>query len=115
MNRHGREGHLPRFTVPFPTHTVGAALVVAAAAAGLSACGSSSSNVSTTVPTSHTLNLAFLQDPGQPPDPAVYCAGQGLILQDNIYDGLVQYAPNTADRNIVPDLATSWTVSDLRK
>jgi peptide/nickel transport system substrate-binding protein len=87
------------------------ALIVAAAAAGLSACGSSSSNASTTVPTSHTLNLSFLQDPGQPPDPAVYYAGQGLILQDNVYDGLVQYAPNTPDRKIVPDLATSWTVS----
>jgi peptide/nickel transport system substrate-binding protein len=59
----------------------------------------------------HTLNLSFLQDSGQPPDPAVYYAGQGLILQDNMYDGLLQYAPGTADRKIVPDLATSWTAS----
>lgn len=96
-------------------------------ASGLAACGSSghattaaggSSTASTggtqasvSVPTSHTLTLSFLQDPGQPPDPAVYYAGQGLLLQDNLYDGLVQYAPNTASRQIIPDLAASWTVS----
>jgi peptide/nickel transport system substrate-binding protein len=34
-----------------------------------------------------------------------------LLLQDNIYEGLVQYAAGTPDRKIVPDLATSWTVS----
>jgi len=82
--------------------------------AGCSSSSSSSSpgsSVPTSVPTSHTLTLSFLEDPGQPPDPAVYYAGQGLLLQDNIYDGLVQYAPGTAQRKIVPDLATSWTVS----
>jgi peptide/nickel transport system substrate-binding protein len=52
-----------------------------------------------------------LQDPGQPPDPAVYYAGQGIILQDNMYDGLVQYAGGKAARQIIPDLATTWTVS----
>jgi peptide/nickel transport system substrate-binding protein len=62
-------------------------------------------------PARKSLNLAFLQDPGQPPDPAVYYAGQGLLLQDNIYDGLVQYAAGTPDRQIAPALATSWTVS----
>ncbi|HUA95407.1 MAG TPA: ABC transporter substrate-binding protein, partial [Acidimicrobiales bacterium] len=79
----------------------------------LCACGSSAPGTAATssVPKSHTLTLSFLQDPGQPPDPAVYYAGQGLILQDNIYDGLVQYAPGTAQRVIEPDLATSWTVS----
>jgi peptide/nickel transport system substrate-binding protein len=81
------------------------ALVMAACGGG----GGSSS--STTAPTRHELNLSFLQDPGQPPDPAVYYAGQGLILQDNMYDGLVQYAAGTAQRQIVPDLALSWTNS----
>lgn len=66
-------------------------------------------------PTSHTLNLSFLQDPGQPPDPAVYYASEGLILEDNVYDGLVQYAPDTPKRKIIPDLATSWTVSSNYK
>ena len=83
---------------------------------GLAACSSgggksAASGPTTTAPASHTLTLSFLQDPGQPPDPAVYYAGQGLILQDNMYDGLVQYEPGTAQRKIIPDLATSWTVS----
>jgi peptide/nickel transport system substrate-binding protein len=73
---------------------------------GLASPGGASS-----FPTSHTLNLSFLQDPGQPPDPAVYYASEGLVLEDNVYDGLVQYAPDTAKRDIVPDLALSWTVS----
>jgi peptide/nickel transport system substrate-binding protein len=96
----------------------------AVAALGLAACsssgksGSSSSASSSSAapaagsfPTSHTLTLSFLQDPGQPPDPAVYYAGQGLLLQDNIYDGLLQYAPGMRQREIIADLATSWTVS----
>ena len=31
----------------------------------------------------------FLQDPGQPPDPDIYYAGQGLILTTNTYEGLL--------------------------
>ncbi|HWE65636.1 MAG TPA: ABC transporter substrate-binding protein [Acidimicrobiales bacterium] len=63
------------------------------------------------VPTSHTLNLSFLQDPGQPPDPDVYYAGQGLLLTRNLYQGLLQYKADTPKRVLVPELATSWTVS----
>jgi peptide/nickel transport system substrate-binding protein len=80
-----------------------------AAATGVAATPAASS--ASPVQMSQTLNLSFLQDPGQPPDPAVYYAGQGLLLQDNIYQGLVQYEPGTAQRLISPDLATSWTVS----
>jgi peptide/nickel transport system substrate-binding protein len=62
-------------------------------------------------PTSHTLNLSFLQDPGQPPDPDVYYAGEGLLLTRNIYQGLLQYKTGTAQRVLEPELATSWSVS----
>jgi peptide/nickel transport system substrate-binding protein len=62
-------------------------------------------------PTSHTLNLSFLQDPGQPPDPDVYYAGEGLLLTRNMYQGLLQYKADTPKRVLEPDLATSWTVS----
>lgn len=99
-----------------------ASLATIAAAGGLAACGSSGSKStsksttgSTTVPsvypTSHVLNLSFLEDPGQPPDPDVYYAGEGLLLTRNMYEGLVQYQPGTADRKIIPSLATSWTIS----
>jgi peptide/nickel transport system substrate-binding protein len=62
-------------------------------------------------PTSHTLNLSFLQDPGQPPDPDVYYAGEGLLLTRNLYQGLLQYKSDTASRVLIPELATSWSVS----
>lgn len=93
---------------------------VAFAGLSLAGCGSSTKNGATSAgggggggsaPTSHSLTLSFLQDPGQPPDPAVYYAGEGIILQDNMYDGLVQYAGGTAARKVLPALATSWTVS----
>jgi peptide/nickel transport system substrate-binding protein len=83
------------------------------AAVVLAACGSSGgSSSSTSVPTGHTLQLSFLQDPGQPPDPDVYYAGEGLLLTRNLYEGLVKYQSGTASRVIVPSLATSWTVSN---
>ena len=62
-------------------------------------------------PTSHTLTLSFLQDPGQPPDPDVYYAGSGLLLTRNMYQGLLTYKAGTAARVLEPELATSWTVS----
>ena len=87
--------------------------VVALVAVLLAACGSSgSSATSSTFPTSHTLQLSFLQDPGQPPDPDVYYAGEGLLLTRNLYEGLVKYQSGTASRVIVPSLATSWTMSN---
>jgi peptide/nickel transport system substrate-binding protein len=98
------------------------AVTLAVASFGLAACGSSGSKpvahatggttpVPSVYPTSHTLNLSFLEDPGQPPDPDVYYAGEGLLLTRNMYEGLVQYQPGTADRTVIPSLATSWTIS----
>jgi peptide/nickel transport system substrate-binding protein len=78
----------------------GAGLVASAPAGAASA-----------VPTSHTLHLSFLQDPGQPPDPDVYYAGTGLLLTRNLYEGLVKYEPGTAKRKVIPSLATSYTIS----
>jgi peptide/nickel transport system substrate-binding protein len=103
-----------------------AAVGLAALVTGLGSAGLSSPNAaaaSKNFPTSHTLTLSFLQDPGQPPDPDVYYAGEGLLLTRNLYQGLVQYQPGTATKKIIPSLATSWTVSadgltytfDLRK
>jgi peptide/nickel transport system substrate-binding protein len=87
----------------------------AAAVLGLAACGSAASGGSTQsspAPTNHVLNLSFLEDPGSgATDPAIYYAGQGIILQDNIYQGLLQYKGGTATPAVIPDLATSWTAS----
>lgn len=82
---------------------------------GLAACGSSSPSAltaATSAPTSRTLNLSFLEDPGNgATDPDIYYAGQGIILQNNVYQGLLQYQGGTATPTIIPDLATSYTVS----
>jgi peptide/nickel transport system substrate-binding protein len=88
---------------------------VLAAVLALAGCGSSSGGGSATAsskPTGRTLNLSFLQDPGTgATDPDIYYAGQGIVLQDNIYQGLLQYQGGTSKPEIIPDLATSWTVA----
>jgi peptide/nickel transport system substrate-binding protein len=88
-----------------------AAGLVSLAAAPVLSVATSGPAAAATAPTSHTLNLSFLQDPGQPPDPDVYYAGEGLLLTRNLYQGLLQYKAGTADKVVEPQLATSWTVS----
>jgi peptide/nickel transport system substrate-binding protein len=95
-----------------------AAAAIVAGVLGLAACNSSATTprVKAPPPTSRTLNLSFLQDPGSgATDPAVYYAGQGIILQDNIYQGLLQYEGGTATPTIIADLATSWKVAKNNK
>ena len=69
----------------------------AVAALTLSACGGSDSTTTTpnAAPTDKVLHLSFLQDPGQPPDPDIFYAGQGLLLTTNTYEGLLQYKAGT--------------------
>jgi peptide/nickel transport system substrate-binding protein len=93
-----------------------------AGALALTACGSSSSSSSgsgggstNTGPTDHVLHLSFLEDPGQPPDPDIYYAGQGLVLTTNTYEGLLTYKTGTATPTLEPALATSWTASPDNK
>ncbi len=91
-----------------------------AGALALAACGSSSSSSSgsgstSAGPSDHVLHLSFLEDPGQPPDPDIYYAGQGLILTTNTYEGLLTYKSGTATPTLEPALATSWTASPDNK
>lgn len=86
----------------------------ATAVLALTACGGSDSGGSSTpnaAPTDKVLHLSFLQDPGQPPDPDVYYAGQGLLLTTNTYEGLLQYKGGTEKPELEPLLATEWTAS----
>ena len=75
----------------------------------LSACGGSDSGSSTpnAAPTDKTLHLSFLQDPAQPPDPDIYYSGQGLVITQNVYEGLLQYKTGVDTPQIAPALATA--------
>ena len=84
------------------------------ALAVLAACGSgggSQPKVTSSAPTDKVLHLSFLQDPGQPPDPDIYYAGQGLILTQNLYEGLLSYKLGADKPEIAPGLATAYQVS----
>lgn len=91
--------------------------LAAAAALILSGCGGSDSGSSTpsAAPTDKVLHLSFLQDPGQPPDPDIFYAGQGLLLTTNTYEGLLQYKAGTDTPELEPLLATEWTASPDNK
>jgi peptide/nickel transport system substrate-binding protein len=94
------------------------AAVGAAAALVVSGCGGSNSGGGGTpnaAPTDKVLHLSFLQDPGQPPDPDIFYAGQGLLLTTNIYEGLLQYKAGTNKPELEPLLATEWTASPDNK
>ncbi|MFE9445761.1 ABC transporter substrate-binding protein [Streptomyces sp. NPDC006602] len=93
-----------------------AAVTVAVSAGLLAGCGGSSNGAkAAAAPTDHVLHASFLQDPGQPPDPDIYYAGQGLLLTTNLYEGLLQYRPGTDKPEIVSDLATSFKASPDNK
>ncbi|KAA0091491.1 ABC transporter substrate-binding protein, partial [Mycolicibacterium sp. P1-18] len=93
------------------------AAVAAVAVVALTACGGSDSGSSTpnAAPTDKVLHLSFLQDPGQPPDPDIFYAGQGLLLTTNTYEGLLQYKGGTDKPELEPLLATEWTASPDNK
>ncbi len=87
-------------------------LVAVAGLMTLTACSSGGGSQANPAPTNGTLTVGLLNDIGQPPDPDVYYANNGLAIVLNAYDGLVQYK-NGADSGVIaPRLATSWTASD---
>ncbi len=76
----------------------------------LAACsGSGSATTANAAPTNGTLTVGLLGDIGQPPDPDIYYANNGLAIVLNTYEGLVQYANDTDSVKIAPRLATSGT------
>ena len=84
-------------------------LAALAATALLAGCASGGTSAGGKSPTDTTLRLGYYEDI-QSPDPDIQYDIPGLELVNNVYEGLVQYAPGTSTR-IVPWLATSWTVS----
>jgi peptide/nickel transport system substrate-binding protein len=78
----------------------------------LTACSSGAQSHENAAPTNGVLTVGLLNDIGQPPDPDVYYANNGLAIVLNTYEGLVQYKNNADSGIIAPRLAESWTVSD---
>jgi peptide/nickel transport system substrate-binding protein len=80
------------------------------ALAVLTACGAAT----TTTPANSsgsaglTLTIPFVADMSAP-DPDVFYDVEGDEVTQSVYQGLVKYAPDSS--TIIPDLATSWTVS----
>jgi peptide/nickel transport system substrate-binding protein len=99
------------------------ALAAVATVLSVAACGGGSSGGSTSSagaqgkagPTDGVLTVGLLGDIGQPPDPDIYYANNGLAIVLNTYEGLVQYKNNVDDVEIAPRLATSWKVSADKK
>ena len=75
----------------------------------VSAC-SSSSNSSPSVKdsSSDVLHVAYYDDMGAP-DPDSFYGTEGLMVTGSVYDGLLQYAPNST--KIVADLASLPAIS----
>jgi peptide/nickel transport system substrate-binding protein len=127
MRRHGLVRAIgarwPRRSSPLASFAVVACCASLLAACSSSGTGTSAGSSPPTGASAHTLQLAFTEDT-QPLDPDVYYAGQGLVATTAMYEGLVEYAPQslsytgnlgyqavTSKPSIVPDLATSWSVS----
>lgn len=56
-----------------------------------------------------TLRTAFVEDMGVP-DPDLFYAAEGLLVTNNVYEGLLRYRPGTSE--IEGALAESWSVSE---
>jgi|SRR4051794_471435 len=82
-------------------------------ALSLAACGggSSGSGSASEPPTDGVLTVGLLNDIGQPADPDVYYAGNGLAVTTNVYEGLLTYQPGTDSPTLAPALATAWEAS----
>ncbi|RKN08375.1 ABC transporter substrate-binding protein [Streptomyces radicis] len=96
-----------------PSRAALAPALAAGAALALAACGGSTGGTAgSAAPDDGVLTMGLLNDIGQPPDPDVYYAGNGLALTTNMYEGLVRYEPGAEEPTIGPSLATAWEVSD---
>ena len=91
--------------------TVVAALAIASMVTLTACSGGAGAAKPNAAPTDGVLTVGLLNDIGQPPDPDIYYANNGLAIVLNAYEGLVQYKNGGSDNAIAPRLAESWTVS----
>jgi peptide/nickel transport system substrate-binding protein len=94
--------------IAVPALLFGVVGLIAAACGGSGSSSAGPSAAARAVSRSHTLNLAFGADM-QVPDPDIFYEIEGNAVVTSVYEGLVRYANGTTQ--IVPGLASSWTVS----
>ena len=87
---------------------IGVMALIATACGGSGSTATGPSAAALSVSQSHTVNLAFGADM-QVPDPDIFYEIEGNAVVTSVYEGLVKYANGSTQ--IVPALATSWTVS----
>jgi peptide/nickel transport system substrate-binding protein len=87
------------------------AALVAASALALTACAPSSGDAGFSSD-DDTFKVVLLGAYSTPPDPDINYDGPGLKIIENTYEGLVAYKDGEPTAQIVPELATDWTVSD---
>jgi peptide/nickel transport system substrate-binding protein len=90
--------------------TAGGILVVSAIA--LAGCASSSGGDDGFAQTDNDFSVVYLGSYSTPPDPDINYDGPGLNIIENTYEGLVAYKDGIDTPEIVPELATDWTLSD---
>ena len=87
----------------------GLAAVTAIALAG---CSSSAATDGFGSSASDSLTVVITQTYTTPPDPDTNYDGPGLNIIESTYEGLVAYQDGADTAEIVPELATDWTLSD---
>jgi peptide/nickel transport system substrate-binding protein len=91
---------------------VAAALcAVSVLVAGTACGGKNASGGGSKAPTDDVLVLGLNGDIGQPPDPDIYYANNGVAIIQNVYEGLVKYKDGANSPELAPALATAWTVN----
>ena len=83
---------------------IAAVVACAGLVLGVAGCGEESSNGG-----GGTLRTAFSADPA-PLDPDSYYEAEGLAITTSVYEGLLQYKPDSDE--LEAELATDWEVSD---
>ncbi|GAB2888338.1 ABC transporter substrate-binding protein [Streptomyces mayteni] len=86
--------------------------LAAVAAAALALTGCAADRPGASGGGGDVFTAAIVQTYTTPPDPDVNYDGPGLNIIQNAYEGLVKYQDGVDEADVVPSLATDWTVSE---
>jgi peptide/nickel transport system substrate-binding protein len=105
--------HRPtRSALPRPAKAGVVTGLAAITALALVGCSSSAGGDSFGSSASDSLTVVITQTYTTPPDPDTNYDGPGLNIIENTYEGLVAYEDGASTAEVVPELATDWSLSD---